>query len=74
MLLPYLTQENELQSHEFFVSLNKRKIEQESKLEAWENQASEVMLVTTRREGWDLKRLTTAILQLCVSTFNRNNF
>lgn len=74
MLLPYLTQENELQSHEFFVSLNKRKIEQESKLAAWENQASEVMLVTTRREGWDLKRLITAILQLCVSTFNRNNF
>lgn len=57
----------------FFVSLNKRKIEQKSKLAAWEK-ASETMQVTTRREGWDLKSFITAILQLLGSTFNKNNF
>ena len=61
-----------LQSHEFFVSLHKREIEQKSKLAPWENQASEVMPVTIRREGQDLKMLVTAILQFPVSTFNKN--
>lgn len=60
--------------HEFFVSLNKRKIKQKSKFSAWGKQAPELMPVTTRREGWDIKMLITAILQLLASTFNKNNF
>lgn len=39
-----------------------------------EKQASEVMPVRTRREGWDIKRLITAVLQLLANTFNKNNF
>lgn len=44
-----------LQSHVFFVSLHKREIEQKSRVAPWENQASEVMPVTIRREGRELK-------------------
>lgn len=51
MLLPYLIQKNELQSHELFVSLKKRKIEQKSKFAAWKNKHQKLCQLEPEEKG-----------------------
>lgn len=64
------TKMSSLHSHRFFTLLLKRETEQKNQTCAMRK--SSFMPVTTRKKGQDLQVLKTAILQLFVSTLNKN--